>query len=218
MKRILGCLFLAAAALMAETPQELFEKALVKERSEGNLKEAIRLYKRTAETAGKDRALAANALLEAGKCYLKTGDAEARKLFERVIRDYSDQKEAVTLARAKLAKEPGIRDIHMSFRQLWNVPDQADLLGATSRDGRYIPYVDWADHGNLFVHDLVLDTNRRLTDTANNDLPGAKVWEAADGDASFSRDGKQLIYSYGRGNRYELRLIDMKGDGIPQSR
>jgi len=56
MKRVLGCLLLAAAAFAAETPQEMFEKGLVKERSEGNLKEAIQLYERAAETAGKNRA------------------------------------------------------------------------------------------------------------------------------------------------------------------
>src|SRR5215831_16954085 len=100
MKRILGCLLLLAAVLTAETAQELYQKGLVKERSEGNLKEAIQLYERAAGVAGKDRALAAKALVEAGECYRKLGDAESRKLFERVVREYGDQKESVAIARA----------------------------------------------------------------------------------------------------------------------
>src|SRR3954453_2537998 len=102
MKRLLGCWLLMAAAAVAQNPHELLEKALVKERSEGNLREAIQLYQRAAESAGKDRALAAKALVLAGECYQKLGDTESRKIFERVVRDYADQKESVTLARARL--------------------------------------------------------------------------------------------------------------------
>ena len=36
------------------------------------------------------------------ECYQKLGDAESRKIYEQVVKDYADQKEAVTLARARL--------------------------------------------------------------------------------------------------------------------
>src|SRR5947208_2599959 len=93
MKRWFGCLLLAFAAAASEAPQELFQRALVKERSEGKLQEAIELYQRAAQSAGKDRTLAAKALVQAGECYRKLGLAESRKYFERVVKDYADQKE-----------------------------------------------------------------------------------------------------------------------------
>ena len=92
MKRIALYLLIVMAAAAAETPQELYQKALVKERSEGNLNEAIQLYRRAADSAGKDRALAAKALVQLGECYEKLGSTEARKQYDRVIRDYADQK------------------------------------------------------------------------------------------------------------------------------
>jgi Tol biopolymer transport system component len=218
MKRILGCLLLAVAAFAAETPQELFEKGLVKERSEGDLKEAIQLYERAAETAGKNRMLAVKALLEAGECYRKLGDAEARKLFDRVIREYPDQKEAVAVARMHLGKVPASSSSRMSFRQIWELPSRGFLAGPISRDGRYLAYVDWG-HGDLFLHDFSSDSNRRLTDGATVGLPGPKIEQYAE-EASLSRDGRHVAFNWWRSDhdRTELRLIEIKGDGIPQSR
>ncbi|HWU38964.1 MAG TPA: hypothetical protein VN203_15040, partial [Candidatus Acidoferrum sp.] len=92
------------------------------------------------------------------------------------------------------------------------------LAGAISRDGRYLAYTEWG-HGDLFLHDFSLDTNRRLTDTATDRMPGPKVEQFAE-EASLSRDGRRVAYTWYRGDhgRSELRLIDVKGEGIPQSR
>ena len=95
MKRIAGCLLLIAAAALAQTPQELFGQGLVKERSDGKLKEAIQLYEKAAQSAGKDRALAAKALLAAADCYHKLGDLQSRRLLERVLNEFPDRKSVV---------------------------------------------------------------------------------------------------------------------------
>jgi Tol biopolymer transport system component len=213
MKRIVGCLLLAAAALTAQTAQELFQQALVKERSEGKLNDAIQLYQRAAESAGKDRALAARALLQAGECYQKLGNSEARKLFERVLRDYNDQKPAVATARARLdtlASAP--RPAGMSTRQVW--ADALDNEGAPSPDGRYLSFVDW-ETGDLAVRDLAAGKNRRLTNKG--------PWESSEEFALFSvfsPDGKQLAYTWYNGERenaWDIRTVSV-ADGAQTSK
>ncbi|MEK7403768.1 MAG: hypothetical protein AAB225_01545 [Acidobacteriota bacterium] len=75
------------------------QAAINKETVEGDLKAAIELYRKLAQSA--NRAAAAKALARMGQCFEKLGDAEARKAYERAIRDFGDQKEAVATARAQ---------------------------------------------------------------------------------------------------------------------
>ena len=87
MKRIALYFLIAVVAAAAETPQELYQKALVKERSEGKLDEAIQLYRRAADSAGKDRALAAKALVQLGECYEKLEQMdEARSFYKKSVK------------------------------------------------------------------------------------------------------------------------------------
>src|SRR5687767_2711273 len=139
MKRIALYLMIVLAAAAAETPQELFQKALVKERSEGKLDEAIQLYRRAVDSAGKDRALAAKALVQLGECYEKLGSTEARKQYDRVLREYADQKEAVAAARARLGHKV---ETELVTRQVWSGED-VNLEGGPSPDGRFLTYVNW---------------------------------------------------------------------------
>ena len=55
----LSLIGLVASATLAQNGQDLFQKALVKERAEGNLEEAIAIYKQEVKEAGSDRPLAA---------------------------------------------------------------------------------------------------------------------------------------------------------------
>jgi len=73
---------------------DLFQKALAKERGEGNLEEAIVLYKKVVEEA-KDESLAAKAQLRIGICYEKLGKQEAQKAYQMVIDNYPQQTDTV---------------------------------------------------------------------------------------------------------------------------
>jgi Tol biopolymer transport system component len=224
--------FLVVAMMMAGVVQPmaqsssaraLLEAARKIEIVDGDLKTAIQKYQNVVKVAGSDRAVAVQALVRMGECYQKLGDAEARKIFEQVVREYGDQKDAVAIARARLGSRADGSDARMSFRQIWQLPDDGtrggEINGTVSRDGRFLPYVDWAQYGNLFVHDFSSGTDRQLTTTATDGLPNAKLEQFAL-DTSFSRDGHLLAYSWFRGdtNRFELRVIDLRGDGVPQSR
>ena len=87
----------------APTGHAVFEQALAKERVDGNLTEAIKLYERVVAEFASDRALAARALVQVGRCYEKLGREEAVRAYERLVRDFADQVDAVELARARLA-------------------------------------------------------------------------------------------------------------------
>ena len=77
------------------------QAAIKKETVDGDLKAAIEQYGEIAR--GGNRAAAAKALVRMGRCYEKLGDAESRKAYERVLREFGDQQEAADEARARLA-------------------------------------------------------------------------------------------------------------------
>src|SRR5262245_34181648 len=62
---------------------------------DGNLKAAIEQYKKVAESGS--RRLAAQALLHMADCYQKLGESESRAVYERIVREYSDQKDALAI-------------------------------------------------------------------------------------------------------------------------
>src|SRR5712672_174437 len=100
-------LMLTAAMLATaqETPEAMLGAALHQEEVQGDLKGAIAAYQRVVAAPGVSRKTAAQALVRMGQCYEKLGDAESRKAYERVLREFADQTEQVALARARLAAQ-----------------------------------------------------------------------------------------------------------------
>src|SRR5262245_47303946 len=99
----ISMLALAVGAVVAQSGSDLFQQALVKERTEGNMEAAIVLYQTIVQKHASDGALAARALVRLGGCHDKLGQqVEARNAYERVVRDYPGHKEAVAEARAWL--------------------------------------------------------------------------------------------------------------------
>ena len=94
------CMAPLAEAQNADRSEVMLEAAARKERVDGDLRGAIALYEKLAR--GTNRAVAAMALVRMGQCYEKLGDADARKAYERAVREFGDQKEAVAQARARL--------------------------------------------------------------------------------------------------------------------
>ena len=69
----------------------------------------------------------------------------------------------------------------------------------------------------MFVHDLKTGANRRLTNSGGDFNGGSQEFGE---EAVFSRDNKQLAYTWDLGNNggAELRLISMQDSGIPHPR
>jgi Tol biopolymer transport system component len=181
----------------------LLQSAIHKEMVDGELEHAIDLYEKIVASYGNNRPVAAQALLHMGECYEKLGNDEARKAYERLLRDYADQNDAVERARTRLAllRRPAGRESGMATRRVWAGP-KTDLYGQVSPDGKYLSFVDW-ETGDLAIRDLEKGTNRRLTDKG--------PWEESSEQANhsiWSPDGKQVAYQW-YGDHVELRVIGL---------
>ena len=93
-------------ATHAASPSELLEKGIYTEETKGDIDAAIAIYQQIADEAKTARALAAQAQLRLGQCYLKKNrTAEATAAFEKLIREFPTEKELVAAARKHLPGE-----------------------------------------------------------------------------------------------------------------
>jgi Tol biopolymer transport system component len=204
---ILAGLLAATLAIAQKDDQAevLMQAAQQKELVEGQLQEAIQLYKRIVQEHAGNRVVAAKALLEMGRCYEKLGNTEARQAYERLLRDYADQNEAAAQARARLAALSGngaSRSSEMVTRRVWAGPD-VDVGDSLSPDGRYLSCVDWAT-GDLALRDLATGKMRRLT-TEGLFLNGPSF-------SAISPDGKEIAYNwFNKNGPPELRVVRVDG-------
>jgi Tol biopolymer transport system component len=207
---ILAALLTASSAIAQKDDQAevLMQAAHQKQLVEGQLEEAIQLYKRIVQEHGGSRAVAAKALLEMGQCYEKLGNREARKAYERLVREYGDQNEAAAQARARLAAlsgNVGSRSSEMVTRRVWagQVPSDGYAVGSVSPDGRYLSDVDWTT-GDLALRDLMTGKTRRLTNEGPFlDEPSFSV---------MSLDGKEVAYNwFNKNGPPDLRIVHLDG-------
>jgi hypothetical protein len=93
----------ASISLVAQSAQELYQRGLVQEHANGDLKQAIALYLQAAQTAGSDRALAAKALIRVAGSHEKLGgEAEAANAYAELVRAYPEQRAEVAIAQDRL--------------------------------------------------------------------------------------------------------------------
>ena len=192
-----------ALAQKSDQAEVLLKAAANKELVDGDLSAAIELYKKVVAQPGASRAAVAKALVQMGQCYEKLGDAEARKAYQRVVREFSDQQEFVEAARARLAaleKAPSA----ITVRQVWAGP-QVQSWGQVSPDGRLLSTSDEA--GNVAVRDLATGEIRALTNKrVYSDSSEFAMY------STFSPDSKQVAYMwFNKEFFYEMRLIGVDG-------
>jgi len=191
---------------------DLFQKALAKERGEGNLEEAIALYQKVIDET-KDKSLAAKAQLRIGICFEKLGQKkakEAQKAYQMVIDNYPGQTETVKVAKEKLAVllraqalvEKGDKDFRI--RSVWTEP-KWDITGAPSPDGKYLSFVDW-DTGDLAIRELATGKIRHLTDKGSYEENPECTY-----DSIWSPDSKQIAYCWENDQEdyVDLRVIGL---------
>jgi Tol biopolymer transport system component len=213
MSILLALLFSFGPVLAQEVEREL-QRAIQKEVATGNLKAAIADYQMILGRAGTNKAVAAQALIRMGDAHRKLGQAEARRIYERVVREFSEQEDAVAHARAALdALTPTrIPGAGRSARTVWS---GADAMGSPSGDGRFFSLVDW-DTGDLAIRDLVAGTTRRLTNKG--------TWAQSSDFAEFSvlsPDGRYVAYAWATqkpSEHYELRLMATNDGGASKPR
>jgi dipeptidyl aminopeptidase/acylaminoacyl peptidase len=207
----------AAALVLAQdrSQAQQFQEAITMMETKGNYTAAIRLFEQAAK--GPDRTLAARALYYAGQCYEKSGKDKAQQAYQRLIKQFAEQRQVVAEARARLsALSPAAGNVAadkatggMSVRQVYG---GSDTSGAwmVSPDGRYLAFTDWGV-GDLAIRDLVTQQIRKLTKNPPDSSEGVDV-------SVWSPDGKWIAYGCwwednNKVDRWDLRLIGVDGSG-----
>jgi Tol biopolymer transport system component len=216
---LIGALVMVAGVLTAgqtSQAQTMLEAGRKLEVVDGNLSGAIKQYQAVVDKFSKtDAASTATALLRMAECYQKLGDAQARSIYERLLRDFGSQPEAAE-ARARLAtlstgssqSSRGKTD-----RVVWSEATVYDPL-AVSQDGRWLVTSDYDTKGeNLNIVDLQTGVSRHLMDSRE----GYSI-----DDVSVSRDGAHVAcassHRVNGKQADELRLFDVQGTSPPTSK
>jgi len=203
-----GVLF--AASLAAQQSADVALRAAIEtETIKGDVNAAIEQYQRLSN--GANRGVAAQALVRLAEAHQKRGDGEAQQVYERIVREFGDQRDAVLTARNRLARNGRTRTA-VGDRAVKAGPDITYGDGNVSPDGRFISYTDWNGPGNLMLHDLATGNDRRLTDTMDGNSYASAI----------SPDGKQIAYGWRSYTKpvftNELRVARLDGTGVVQPR
>jgi len=99
-------LFPFAPTAFAAQLSDLLEKGIYSEETKGDIDAAMKLYQQIVSEGKTGQAVAAQAEYRLGVCYYKKKDyAKATATFEKLIKDYPEQKELIALAQDYLAGE-----------------------------------------------------------------------------------------------------------------
>ena len=166
----------SASLLIAQTPDSaeiMFEAARQMELIDGDLDAAIEQYRAIVSTHPDRRAIVAEALLRMGSGYEKLGQARAREVYERLVREYPDQTTVLVLAReglSRLTVESTPPSHTMTVRELMRSGEQRpgevseptnDSNFAISGDGQILVYTDW-ETGDLATKNMATGEVRSL--------------------------------------------------------
>ncbi len=205
---------LAAAQSAPQSGYELFQQALVMERTHGKIEDALRIYDRITREYPSDRSLVAKALLAIGQSYEKLNNPEADKAYKRLVDEYRDQSSQVADARlrlAALASSDGAR-IGLSNRRLWKDLGRGYArtdIAALSPDGRFLSFTGGSS--GLAVLDMKAG---KIISPPNLGDAGAYVQNSV-----VSPDGRQVAYCWDfGGGREELRVVPVSDSKSTQSR
>jgi Tol biopolymer transport system component len=189
------------------------------ERVKGDLKGAIQQYGAIVAKYKDDRAVAAKALIRMAECHQKLGDAESRKIYERVLREYGDQKEAVAVARSRLGRAGG----SLASRLVLSTSGMGIYLGQgnITPDGRMASGTDYSN-GDLILRDMATGEIRRLlAGTLQSRTLGGQAWAGRFAAWSvISPDQRQVAFArYGdpeNSNQGQLWVMSTEPGAIPR--
>jgi Tol biopolymer transport system component len=183
---------LGIGGVTLQSGYDLFQKALLLERADGKLQEAIVLYQRIVKEF-QDESLAARAQLQIGVCYEKLGLREARTAYQTVIDKYPRQQEEVKAAKqriSQLAGAPENATFKPKFRKIrtpFNIPQWSG--SRLSPDGKILAF------GSGTAIWTVPIPGKVDPDLAGEprELPGAA--DVLGDGLSWSGDGKWIAFS-----------------------
>jgi Tol biopolymer transport system component len=216
---LVSLMVVGAGRATAQSGNDLFQQALVKERTDGKLEEAIQIYQRIIREFVADRPLVAKALLAMGQSYEKLEAPEARTAYNRLVSDYADQRTQAADARTRLAVlEPrSAAQVGQSVRLLWSDlgrPLDYNDVGPLSPDGRYLSFSVGKEATGLAVLDLKAGRTIPLTNLGDAGVEGSVE------SSVISPDGRQVAYLWyiWSSDISELRVRQVNDDKDAKSR
>jgi len=201
---VVGTLLLVSALPTAQAkPDVALRAAMETETVKGDLKAAIEQYKKLAESS--DRVVAAQALLRLADCYQKLGDAQADTVYQRLVREFADQKDVAATARARMGR-PRASGTGMVARQLWTTTNYSEV--SIGSDGRHAAVAE-GSASDIQIRDLTTGQITRLkviTDPASGAYPEWPV---------LSPDLTHVAYAYAGPDtkwNYQVRVAAAQPD------
>jgi Tol biopolymer transport system component len=176
---ILAALMLAPVGAQNAKPslEADLQRAIEKETVSGDLKAAIETYKRIVSRAGRDRAIAAKALLAMAECYRRLGDVQAKRVYEQIIAQFPDQADALATARTQLTTLGAAGNGATVTAHLVS----AAFLDSVSRDGRFGAFENKGNN-DIGVRDMKTGNVKYLGLHAHADTP------------MISPDGSRILF------------------------
>ncbi len=184
------CVILPVAKAQQNKAEQLYQQALFEMEGKGDYAKAIESFTLVMTKFPKEKATAAKALLNIGRCYEKLGKSEAIKAYERILKEFKDQPQIVAEARTRLATlkqstEEVMHQSQITNRQIWAGKD-VDTEGAPSPDGQYLSYTD-SKKNSLAIYNVKTGERKVLGN------PGADRHMGVN-ESVWSPDSKQLAY------------------------
>jgi Tol biopolymer transport system component len=169
--------FALAVTLAAQSLDVQLQRAAQREAATGDHKTAIAEYRRIAERAGTNRAVAAQALLRLADAHREQGDAEAGKVYQRIVSGFADQAEIAALAQSRLASSRTPVSTGVAKRRVWFGTDseRVDDAARISPDGRFLAFAQ-TDSSTLVIRDLKGQTERTLVPASGNRRIETLAW------------------------------------------
>ena len=219
----IGAVLLVFASTMTarQNGNDLYQQGLARETA-GDIKGAVQIFERIVRDFPSNRTLTARALLQLGRWSDLIGEDQARKYYERVIREFADQKDAAADARARLDGLVKVAaPVSSPARRL--VVESRTSGGArerATRDGRHLLRYNEKQRGFELV-EIGTGAVRQLTKDGPNPAE-----TSVGGTSELSTDGRRLaalVYILKPGSptepalqqtaHTELRVFEVGGRG-----
>ncbi len=207
---VILCAF-TLGSMALQNGYDQFQKALAKERGEGNLEEAIALYQKVIDET-KDESLAAKAQLRIGICYEKLGRQEAEKAYQKVIEKYPTQTDTVEEAREKLrlllSAQPAVPQIGTGLNIRSVLKDKVMDWPRISPDGKFLAHFSYKS-GAVAIYDLATEKDQVLNTRLERNEPGGESWSFR-----WSPAGNSIVCSWWEGLDLQwagLRILYLDG-------